>query len=370
MLKTHPKLKLALGNKRIFITYIKFTTMKIKELKEMIKNAFIAEKTNDQYFYEPMEEINANDSLNEVDDIDFVANLEAELAEGEDKVVDPYLAEDLYEAEEEEEKQTDVTIDAEEETTNSRRRNNKKKPSDDSIVVGKKIVKLSSLSDEKQDILNSLETLRAQAEEFGDGKFETQVGNTITFFNRDFVVGGDKPTKEKVDESLEILRMRKLAGLLKEGEYAKALLRETNGEPAYNNSSGLPPDIEQGQYDYEMDQYYNYRRENKTNEAESKGFNVDDYPDEDDDLIDLNKAFKATPDKLPYDKVLDIIKSYEDESILDDFKSEFPEGEDISKEDYSDFSIALIDDMSEVSYIQANWIGVFDDTVYEKAGLV
>ena len=75
--------------------------MKIKELKEMIKNAFIAEKTNDQYFYEPMEEINANDSLNEVDDIDFIANLEAELAEGEDKVVDPYLAEDLYEAEEE-----------------------------------------------------------------------------------------------------------------------------------------------------------------------------------------------------------------------------------------------------------------------------
>ena len=346
--------------------------MKIKELKEMIKNAFIAEKTNDQYFYEPMEEINANDSLNEVDDIDFVANLEAELAEGEDKVVDPYLAEDLYEAEEEEEKQTDVTIDAEEETTNSRRRNNKKKPSDDSIVVGKKIVKLSSLSDEKQDILNSLETLRAQAEEFGDGKFETQVGNTITFFNRDFVVGGDKPTKEKVDESLEILRMRKLAGLLKEGEYAKALLRETNGEPAYNNSSGLPPDIEQGQYDYEMEKYYSshYQRENKTNEAESEGFNVDDYPDEDDDLIDLNKAFKATPDKLPYDKVLDIIKSYEDESILDDFKSEFPEGEDISKEDYSDFSIALIDDMSEVSYIQANWIGIFDDTVYEKAGLV
>jgi len=103
---------------------------------------------------------------------------------------------------------------------------------------------------------------------------------------------------------------------------------------------------------------------------ESKGFNVDDYPDEDDDLIDLNKAFKAAPDKLPYDKVLDIIKSYEDESILDDFKSEFPEGEDISKKDYSDFSIALIDDMSEVSYIQANWIGIFDDTVYEKAGLV
>ena len=279
--------------------------MKIKELKEMIKNAFIAEETNAEYFYEPMEEINANDSLNEVDDIDFVANLEAELAEGlyEAKYEDidpetkeilnsleglrakaddekfetllntivtmvrqymygdrklnigalkaaiekgdfasllkfqktpnpgnPYMAEDLYEAEEEE--QTDVTIDAKEKTTDG----GEEKSSDDSIVVGKKIVKLSSLSDEKQDILNSLETLRAQAEEFGDGKFETQVGNTITFFNRDFVVGGDKPTKEKVDESLEILRMRKLAGLLTEGEYAKALLRE--------NQTNLPSEDE------------------------------------------------------------------------------------------------------------------------------
>lgn len=107
---------------------------------------------------------------------------------------------------------------------------------------------------------------------------------------------------------------------------------------------------------------------------ESKGFNVDDYPDEDsyddDGLIDLNKAFRAAPDKLPYDKVLDIIKSYEDEMELNNFKSEFPEGKDISKEDYFEFSERSIDDMSEVSYIQANWISVFDDTVYEKAGLV
>jgi len=101
---------------------------------------------------------------------------------------------------------------------------------------------------------------------------------------------------------------------------------------------------------------------------ENEGFELDLYKE--DDLIDLDKAFMAAPDKLPYDKVLDIIKSYEDESILNDFKSEFPEGKDINKKDYSDFNITLIDDMSEVSYIQANWISVFDDTVYEKAGLV
>ena len=117
--------------------------------------------------------------------------------------VDPYLAE----AEEEE---TDIEVDAEEKTDGG------EKTANDSIVVDKKIVSLSSLPQETRKILDTLETLRAQAEEFGDQKFITQVGNTITFFTRDFVVAGDEPTKAKVDESLEILRMKKLAGLLTE----------------------------------------------------------------------------------------------------------------------------------------------------------
>jgi hypothetical protein len=120
------------------------------------------------------------------------------------------------------EEETDITVDAEEETTDG----GEEKLANDSIVVDKKIVSLSSLPQQTRKILDSLETLRAQAEEFGDQKFITQVGNTITFFTRDFVVAGDEPTKAKVDESLEILKMKKLAGLLKEGEYAKALLRE------------------------------------------------------------------------------------------------------------------------------------------------
>jgi hypothetical protein len=139
--------------------------------------------------------------------------------------VDPYLAEAKGDEEE-----TDIEVDAEEETTDGGEEKN------DSIVVDKKIVSLSSLPQETRKILDSLETLRAQAEEFGDQKFITQVGNTITFFTRDFVVAGDEPTRAKVDESLknkkimkeslEILRMKKLAGLLTEGEYAKALLKE------------------------------------------------------------------------------------------------------------------------------------------------
>jgi hypothetical protein len=204
--------------------------MKRNELKEMIKAAYLSEAdfTSGQdddaapaiaSMYDPLAEAEEEESLDDI------------LARITGTKVDPYLAE----AEEEE---TDITVDAEEETTDG----GEEKPANDSIVVDKKIVSLSSLPNDTRKILDSLETLRAQAEEFGDQKFITQVGNTITFFTRDFVVAGDEPTKAKVDESLkiknkttmneslEILKMKKLAGLLKEGEYAKALLKEIEEE--------------------------------------------------------------------------------------------------------------------------------------------
>jgi hypothetical protein len=108
------------------------------------------------------------------------------------------MVEDLNEAEEEEE--VKVKVDAEEEVEDEGG-----EEKSDSIVVDKKIVSLSSLPNDTRKILDSLETLRAQAEEFGDQKFITQVGNTITFFTRDFVVAGDEPTKAKVDETKESL---------------------------------------------------------------------------------------------------------------------------------------------------------------------
>ena len=106
------------------------------------------------------------------------------------------------------------------------------KSPNDSIVIDKKIVSLSSLPSSTRKILDSLETLRAQAEEFGDQKFMTQVGNTITFFTRDFVVAGDAPNPagiEEGDESAnlereaeleleslnEVTRMKQLAGIIK-----------------------------------------------------------------------------------------------------------------------------------------------------------
>ena len=208
--------------------------MKIKELKEMIKAAFVAEETNAQYFYEPMEE--AYDELEEnltkdqiqkkynemfgknpqtkfADVAKALNTTEQEIAAAlfslpmfeadkvdeaeEEKSLDDMLAdlmaEDLNEAEEEEE--VKVKVDAEEEVEDEGG-----EEKSDSIVVDKKIVSLSSLPNDTRKILDSLETLRAQAEEFGDQKFITQVGNTITFFTRDFVVAGDEPTKAKVDE--------------------------------------------------------------------------------------------------------------------------------------------------------------------------
>jgi hypothetical protein len=56
--------------------------------------------------------------------------------------------------------------------------------------------------------------------------------------------------------------------------------------------------------------------------------------------------------------------------MLNDFKSEFPKNEFISRDDYSDFTMNYIDDMSEVPFIQDNWISITDPDIYEKAGLV
>ena len=185
--------------------------MKKSELKEMIKSAFVAE-TQD-------EETETADQI-----LDRIRGTE----------VDPYMAEDITEAEEEETEEVDVDVedledevDVDAEDTDMSADDEEVESKNDSIVIDKKIVSLSSLPGETRKILDTLETLRAQAEEFGDQKFMTQVGNTITFFTRDFVVAGDAPNPngiEEGDESAnlereaelaleEVSRMKKLAGL-------------------------------------------------------------------------------------------------------------------------------------------------------------
>jgi hypothetical protein len=97
---------------------------------------------------------------------------------------------------------------------------------------------------------------------------------------------------------------------------------------------------------------------------------VDDEDFEDEDEFDLNAEFKASPNEALYREVLKVFKEYEDDGIIEDFKAEFPKGEPVSKDDYSEFAMTLIDDMSEVAFIQANWISIFDEDIYEKAGLM
>ena len=163
------------------------TKMKRNELKEMIKSAFMAENSMDDDA--ALQGMYGGDNVYEAEEEAKEESLDDILARIIGTKADPYIAEDLYEAEEEEE---EIEVDAEEKI---------EKPANDSIVVDKRIVSLSSLPSDTRKILDSLETLRAQAEEFGDQKFITQVGNTITFFTRDFVVSGDAPNPAGIEES-------------------------------------------------------------------------------------------------------------------------------------------------------------------------
>jgi hypothetical protein len=188
--------------------------MKKSELKEMIKAAFLSEAdfTNAQdddaasavaADYDPLaeeQEENLDDILARITG----TSADPYMAEAEEEVVpenpEDYTKQPGY-IHEEEEEEVDVDIEDEVEDTDMSADDEEVESANDSIVVDKKIVSLSSLPGETRKILDTLETLRAQAEEFGDQKFITQVGNTITFFTRDFVVAGDQPNPAGIEES-------------------------------------------------------------------------------------------------------------------------------------------------------------------------
>jgi hypothetical protein len=105
---------------------------------------------------------------------------------------------------------------------------------------------------EEAAVMSDLDDALKKSQDINDEKLSTLIGNIITYFTRQHVVkeveagkkkhyrgavkdDEDQISKLKKDmkfdkkqlktESLEILKMKKLAGLLKEGEYAKALLK-------------------------------------------------------------------------------------------------------------------------------------------------
>jgi len=100
--------------------------------------------------------------------------------------------------------------------------------------------------------------------------------------------------------------------------------------------------------------------------AVAEGEEYDDYEDDD---YDLDAEFANSPNQASFEDVFNVIQSYEDDEILDDFTSKFPSIKPVNKEKYLNFTMKYIDDMSERDYIKANWISMFDEDVYEKAGL-
>ena len=61
-----------------------------------------------------------------------------------------------------------------------------------------------------------------------------------------------------------------------------------------------------------------------------------------------------------YDYVKEVIESYEDDEILNDFLNEFEVGKDINYDDYFNFCYGYIDDMSEIQFIKCNWNDEYD----------
>jgi len=69
-----------------------------------------------------------------------------------------------------------------------------------------------------------------------------------------------------------------------------------------------------------------------------------------------------------YNLVKEIIESYEDERILNDFLNEFEIGKNVSKNDYFIFCEKYIDDLGEFYYINLNWKYIEsggDESVYD-----
>jgi hypothetical protein len=141
-------------------------------------------------------------------------------------------------------------------------------------------------TEEEAALMDDLDNGLKKAQELGDEKLSTLIGNIITYFTRQHVVkegeagrkkhyrGAVKDDKDQISklkkdmkfdkkqlqkESLEILKMKKLAGLLKEGEYAKALLRENEyADWTEADCMTLPPEQIQYCIDY-LSQYDPHR---------------------------------------------------------------------------------------------------------------
>lgn len=75
--------------------------------------------------------------------------------------------------------------------------------------------------------------------------------------------------------------------------------------------------------------------------------------------------------KNNYDLVLEVIESYDNEDVLNDFRNEFEISKNISKKDYMEFCGKWIDDVSDFYYINLNWKYIRsggDESVFDEVG--
>ena len=301
------------------------TKMKMSELKKKIREEILSELTlnEDDKFSVGGAETQA--------DVDFYGGLEEATKDGDGEVPSK-------------DKNTDIDIEDKEEVE---------------VDVEKK----PKMSTTDSEFLDQLEDLKDEADAMGDSKLERQVDNTITYFTRQHIAANESIELEEADAPINIVTTTDGKTIVGTHQYGVGFKSNETGKKMgfKDNPTSIPNGTKMTKAD-ELEEANDMALIADLEAALTEGEEYDDY--------DLNVEFKKSPDKASYEDVLDIIDSYEDEEVLNDFKAKFPEGEPISKKDYSDFAIDYIDDMSEVGFIQANWISIFDENVFDKAGLV
>ena len=83
----------------------------------------------------------------------------------------------------------------------------------------------------------------------------------------------------------------------------------------------------------------------------------------------ITTEYENTPNEASYNEVLNIIRSWEDNNIINDFQSEFLKGQPISKQEYYDF-VSKYSEGGDYIYNMGNWIYIFDKTIYDRTRFV
>jgi len=149
--------------------------MKKSQLKELIRKNIIQELTPSGTYYDP-------ETFEEkYEEEQKYLNFDPE----EETDVEEIDMDDLGISEQEEEEDIEITADEETETDTA---------TDE-----------PALSDDEQEYLNTLETLKNKAKEMGDEKLEKQIDNTITYFTRQHIVKEGMDPKKMNELDMESL---------------------------------------------------------------------------------------------------------------------------------------------------------------------